>query len=460
MTRLGVEDEDMDEPNPDIHALFCYYNILYFDNALGACILSWSSKRMTLCAGVCHYLSGGSCEIRLSEPLLKFRSSADLKNTLLHEMIHAYLWIKNKNKDHSDHGPSFQKLMKEINSSLVIDHQCQSCGDLIKRAMNREPSSSDCVVKASHEGFCGNSSCHWHIHKMSCTGNYKKIAEPPGYKDTKKGSKGKPECQGRKSQVPTQSTRKSARKAYKEEASKDKSDFLKSNTIDTFYPSKVNRNTGSPCPCSDDDQAVPVQTAEPRKKRKSAHVESNESQKHENNYAVIINCKRWYANEEDEEYVEPLHNKRSERRAKQRLLKNLTGVSVEVEATDDASHTSGNTGNSISPWLFKSHSIPSEGKEECDTSINSGKGHTQVFGAEDVNDGIDHFQKGLHTCDEDDDDDDMHLDTCQTRQEFAVGSSTLNYGPVTCQGSADVSGDCRKTTLGRDGDSIVDVSDD
>ncbi|XP_058078179.1 uncharacterized protein LOC131226615 isoform X4 [Magnolia sinica] len=217
MTRLGVEDEDMDEPNPDIHALFCYYNILYFDNALGACILSWSSKRMTLCAGVCHYLSGGSCEIRLSEPLLKFRSSADLKNTLLHEMIHAYLWIKNKNKDHSDHGPSFQKLMKEINSSLVIDHQrpdggynitiyhsfndevdsyrvhhwkCQSCGDLIKRAMNREPSSSDCVVKASHEGFCGNSSCHWHIHKMSCTGNYKKIAEPPGYKDTKKGSKG------------------------------------------------------------------------------------------------------------------------------------------------------------------------------------------------------------------------------------------------------------------------------
>lgn len=55
---------------------------------------------MTRCAGVCRYLPGGGCEIHLSEPLLKFRSTADVKNTLLHEMIHAFLWIKHNNKDH------------------------------------------------------------------------------------------------------------------------------------------------------------------------------------------------------------------------------------------------------------------------------------------------------------------------------------------------------------------------
>jgi hypothetical protein len=40
------EDEDL-EPFPDIHALFQYYNELYFDNSLGACSVQWSSGRMT-----------------------------------------------------------------------------------------------------------------------------------------------------------------------------------------------------------------------------------------------------------------------------------------------------------------------------------------------------------------------------------------------------------------------------
>ena len=34
-----------------------------------------------------------SCTITLSEPLLKFRSSNELKETLIHEMIHAYFFI-------------------------------------------------------------------------------------------------------------------------------------------------------------------------------------------------------------------------------------------------------------------------------------------------------------------------------------------------------------------------------
>lgn len=40
--------------------------------------------------------------------------------------------------------------------------QCESCGDLIKRAINRKPSATDCIKKAGHGNVCGNSSCHWH----------------------------------------------------------------------------------------------------------------------------------------------------------------------------------------------------------------------------------------------------------------------------------------------------------
>jgi hypothetical protein len=55
-TRIGglemevgkLKEEDLLDPNPDIHALFCHYNELYFRNALGACTVDWSSKRMTL----------------------------------------------------------------------------------------------------------------------------------------------------------------------------------------------------------------------------------------------------------------------------------------------------------------------------------------------------------------------------------------------------------------------------
>ena len=39
--------EEIDDPFPDLHALFVYYNELYFENKLGACSVEWSSQRMT-----------------------------------------------------------------------------------------------------------------------------------------------------------------------------------------------------------------------------------------------------------------------------------------------------------------------------------------------------------------------------------------------------------------------------
>jgi hypothetical protein len=33
---------------PDVHAMFVYYNELYFEGKLGACSVEWSTNRMTL----------------------------------------------------------------------------------------------------------------------------------------------------------------------------------------------------------------------------------------------------------------------------------------------------------------------------------------------------------------------------------------------------------------------------
>ncbi|KAH7302712.1 hypothetical protein KP509_23G084000 [Ceratopteris richardii] len=204
-----LDDADLLDPNPDIVGLFCYYNEIYFEGKLQACTVEWSTNRMTLCAGICKY-SEGSCAIRLSQPLLKFRPSSDVKETLLHEMIHAYLWLTNSNNDHDDHGPCFQKMMEAINASQAEDAQrplrgyhitiyhsfsdevnsyrnhhwkCLSCGDMVKRATNRAPSQKDCWQRMAQGNACTNEHCRWHRHQQLCGGEYEKVAEPEGYRD-------------------------------------------------------------------------------------------------------------------------------------------------------------------------------------------------------------------------------------------------------------------------------------
>lgn len=102
------------DPTPDIHILFLTYNDRFFWSKLQAVCVDWS-KRMTTCAGVCSYARGGMCRITLSEPLLKLRPRRDLVETLLHEMIHAFLFVTNNYKDRDSHGPEFLKHMYRIN---------------------------------------------------------------------------------------------------------------------------------------------------------------------------------------------------------------------------------------------------------------------------------------------------------------------------------------------------------
>ncbi|KAF3703053.1 SprT-like domain-containing protein [Channa argus] len=195
---LSIVDEswEMLDPSPDVRAMFLEFNDMFFWGKLCGVEVKWS-PRMTLCAGLCSYEGrGGLCSIRLSEPLLKLRPRKDLVETLLHEMIHALLFVTQNNRDRDGHGPEFCKHMNRINktsgTNITVYHSFHDEVDVyrqhwwrcngpcqnrkpyfgyVKRAMNRAPSSLD---------------PWWEDHKRTCGGTYTKIKEPEGY-----GKKGK-----------------------------------------------------------------------------------------------------------------------------------------------------------------------------------------------------------------------------------------------------------------------------
>jgi len=184
------------DPNPDIYGLLLAFNRQYFWNTLDSVVIQWS-KKMTVCAGLCRY-EKGLCSISLSEPLLKLRPRKDLVETILHEMIHAYLFLTN-NKNHRDrdgHGSEFCKHMYRINVSagtqisiyhnfheevkLYKQHWWKCNGPCkhnkpfygyVKRSINRPPGPND---------------TWWANHKAICNGNFIKVKEPEGYGIKKK----------------------------------------------------------------------------------------------------------------------------------------------------------------------------------------------------------------------------------------------------------------------------------
>ncbi|XP_066593026.1 DNA-dependent metalloprotease dvc-1 [Prorops nasuta] len=176
------------DPTPNIHTLFVQFNARYFWNVLLPVEVKWSN-RMTSCAGVCSFHPRNrQCVISLSAPLLKLRPRKDLIETLLHEMIHGYLFLTNNNRDRDGHGPEFCRHMNRINkeagTNITIYHsfhnevrlyqqhwwKCNGpCKNrppyygIVKRAMNRAPGPSD----------------FWHAeHERSCGGKFIKIKEP------------------------------------------------------------------------------------------------------------------------------------------------------------------------------------------------------------------------------------------------------------------------------------------
>ncbi|XP_022195943.2 DNA-dependent metalloprotease SPRTN isoform X2 [Nilaparvata lugens] len=180
------------DPTPDIHTLFITFNKRFFWGALESVEVRWS-PRMYSCAGLCSYEGRrGMCSVRLSEPLLKLRPRSDLVETLLHEMIHAYLFVTHNNRDRTGHGPEFHKHMYRINNeagtNITVYHSfhdevklykkhwwrcdgpCQfrpPFMGLVKRTMNRAPGPYD---------------SWWTTHQATCGGTFIKVREPTNTK--------------------------------------------------------------------------------------------------------------------------------------------------------------------------------------------------------------------------------------------------------------------------------------
>ncbi|KAJ1529340.1 hypothetical protein ONE63_006128 [Megalurothrips usitatus] len=183
-------------PEADVADLFRSFNDKFFWNKLAFVEVRWS-PRMTLCAGLCVYhRRPGYCSIRLSRPLLSLRGQLDLVETLLHEMIHAFLFVTENNKDRDGHGPEFLKHMVRINNEAGLNISVyHTFGDEVKhyqqhvwlcdgpcqqrhpyygkvhRAVNREPGPND---------------LWWLDHQRDCGGSFTKISQPEGFQPSKK----------------------------------------------------------------------------------------------------------------------------------------------------------------------------------------------------------------------------------------------------------------------------------
>jgi len=179
-----------------IQDLFVQFDHMYFHNSLASVSVDWS-KRMTMCAGICRYEGrGGLCSVSLSEPLLKFRPKEDLVNTLLHEMIHAYLFVTVSNRDRNGHGPEFQRMMNTINkaakTNITIYHNFSDEVDYYRDhwwrcdgpCVKRKPFFG--IVKRSMNRAPGPSDYWWKAHQSECGGTFKKIKEPENYGEKKR----------------------------------------------------------------------------------------------------------------------------------------------------------------------------------------------------------------------------------------------------------------------------------
>jgi len=152
---------------------------------------------MKLCAGI-FVVKNEDIVIRLSEPLLKFRSLDEIKETLLHEMIHAFLFIERVEAGRDGHGPRFVDKMKEINSNtglnITVYHSFHDEVDFYRTHIwkcngkcNKKPPNFG-LVKRSMNRATGKNDYWWREHEKNCGGVFEKIAGK-GKEDKKVGKK-------------------------------------------------------------------------------------------------------------------------------------------------------------------------------------------------------------------------------------------------------------------------------
>lgn len=178
----------------DIRALFALYNAALFDSALDSVHVEWSG-RMKLCAGVCSFQPQSHyCRIALSSALLQYRPISDVVQTLLHESIHALLFLgPQRCTDRDSHGPQFLAQMHRINGLLgtriTVYHTFEDEVELYRTHIWK--CTGPCVSRAPYFGLVKRSSNRapgpndswWSRHTEECGGAFEKIAAPPPSKE-------------------------------------------------------------------------------------------------------------------------------------------------------------------------------------------------------------------------------------------------------------------------------------
>lgn len=164
------------DPTPNLWHLYRQFDTLFFEESLSKTNLevSWS-KSLTSCAGIFSVSVGGIPQVQLSYKLLRLRPRSDLVNTLIHEMIHAYIWIHQLN-DSGEHGNIFCQFMNRINqvggTNVTVYHNfhdevqyyqyvwkcngsvCRNNRYYIRRAINRKPNAGDFAFRFHRDRHC------------------------------------------------------------------------------------------------------------------------------------------------------------------------------------------------------------------------------------------------------------------------------------------------------------------
>ncbi|CAM0950950.1 unnamed protein product [Alopecurus aequalis] len=237
---------------PDAWDLFRHYDKLYFRGALvdAAFTLDYITPRTKTISAI------GSCSFGKTIKTITLhrtnRTSDDLKNALLHLMIHAIIFVKHGTNSCSKHGPVFRDWMEAINTCSIEDcmrpkrgycittthdfspeepcciqgnlWKCESCGRTLVRATKLgPPSDSCCIENVSQHATCNNFLCHWHNHKMNCGGTYVvpggrgqkmvRIGKRGLLTETSKSWKAVPESDSDEARAPGSSSSKKASKS-------------------------------------------------------------------------------------------------------------------------------------------------------------------------------------------------------------------------------------------------------
>lgn len=156
------------EPLPNLYEVFRIYNEKYFDNVIRGFAFRWCGQLRSIAGRARTYPHRW---ISLSKEIHVGRTMKIMVETLLHEMVHAYLFCIS-DREAMDHGPRFLEVMNDVNarsglSIAVFDNgglnhimhlqtiwQCTNCKEEMVRLRPVRP--NDKSVK-NHAKTCSGS---------------------------------------------------------------------------------------------------------------------------------------------------------------------------------------------------------------------------------------------------------------------------------------------------------------